>query len=390
MASRSVLMLMGKSRLLNARVVSDNARLLSTASPGLTSAPTFPKRHGQTATKDERREFMGMFPDIVRDLTGDPEKRNQDVERWFHKVLQFNVPSGRKSRGLAAVASFRTLVPPEERSEERMRNALIVGWCVELIHNVFVIQDDIAKGRQVRRGRSSWHNMDHVGVKAINDALMLENSMYFLLWKYLRNEPYYIKLVELFHQVALKTSAGRTLDALTNKKDGTPNFEKFTMDRYMRLIRNKNAYYTFLLPMAAGMYAAGVQAPELHRQAKTVQLDIGEFYQIQDDFLDCFGEGVDIVKIGSDIEEGRISWLAVVFLQRAPPALKEEFMKNYGKKEAESVAKVKGLYEELKLHQLFDAYEEQNYRRLYDEIQQCSLGVPKGLMMTFLEKLFRG
>lgn len=53
------------------------------------SAPTGPRqvrRQGQTSTKDERREFMGVFPDIVRELTADPSSRIPDVEKWFHKV----------------------------------------------------------------------------------------------------------------------------------------------------------------------------------------------------------------------------------------------------------------------------------------------------------------
>ena len=37
-------------------------------------------------SKDERREFMAVFPDIVRDLTADPERILPDVERWFSKV----------------------------------------------------------------------------------------------------------------------------------------------------------------------------------------------------------------------------------------------------------------------------------------------------------------
>ncbi len=50
---------------------------------------------------------------------------------------------------------------------------------------------------------------------------------------------------------------------------------------------------------------------------------MGEFYQIQDDFLDCFGEDTDY--LGSEIKDGKLNWLAVVFLQRAQPKLIEEF-----------------------------------------------------------------
>ena len=36
---------------------------------------------------------------------------------------------------------------------------------------------------------------------AINDAFMLESSVYILLKKYFRQETYYVDLIELFHEV---------------------------------------------------------------------------------------------------------------------------------------------------------------------------------------------
>ena len=36
---------------------------------------------------------------------------------------------------------------------------------------------------------------------AINDAVMLDCAVFFLLKKYLRNEAYYVDVVEIFHNV---------------------------------------------------------------------------------------------------------------------------------------------------------------------------------------------
>uniref|UniRef100_A0A1B0G6N1 Uncharacterized protein n=1 Tax=Glossina morsitans morsitans TaxID=37546 RepID=A0A1B0G6N1_GLOMM len=40
-------------------------------------------------------------------------------------------------------------------------------------------------------------------------------------------------------------------------------------------------------------------------------------YQVQDDFLDCFGKPEVTGKLRTDIQDNKCSWLAVVCMQRA-------------------------------------------------------------------------
>jgi len=53
-------------------------------------------------------------------------------------------------------------------------------------------------------------------------------------------------------------------------------------------------------------------------QAKTILLEIGLLFQVQDDYLGCF-EVSKFGKDNTDIKEGKCTWLVVKALQRASP-----------------------------------------------------------------------
>lgn len=58
---------------------------------------------------------------------------------------------------------------------------------------------------------------------------------------------------------------------------------------------------------------------------------MGHFFQVQDDFLDCFGNSEVTGKIGTDIQDNKCSWLAVVCMQRANEEQKQLMIDCYGK-----------------------------------------------------------
>lgn len=49
------------------------------------------------------------------------------------QVLQYNVPGGKKNRGLALVVSYKQLGDPKTLTPENIKLANIMGWCVEMV-----------------------------------------------------------------------------------------------------------------------------------------------------------------------------------------------------------------------------------------------------------------
>lgn len=346
-----------------------------------------PEAAAHTAVpKSESREFMAVFPDLVRDLTAYAGKYDKNLAtKWFVRALQYNVPQGKKNRGLACVLAYRMLAKTEDITPENIRKAQYLGWCIEMLHSMYLIADDIMDGSTTRRGQPCWHTLDDVKMVAINDGIMIDASIFYILRKQFGTDPYYTRLLEEFNEMKFITSMGQSLDLLSARLDVT----QYTMDVYKSIVFHKTSFYTFYLPVALAMHMTGYTDPELFRQAKTILLEIGQFYQAQDDFLDCFGDPAVIGKVGTDIAEGKCSWLAVVAMQRATEEQKEIMKQCYGSTDPENTARVKKLYEQLGLPTTYATYEEESYNMIKTHIQQISRGLPHELFFKIMEKIYR-
>ncbi|MED6166642.1 glycerol channel, partial [Stylosanthes scabra] len=106
-----------------------------------------------------------------------------------------------------------------------------------------------------------------------------------------------------------------------------------------------------------------------HVDVKNILVEMGTYFQVQDDYLDCFGDPETIGKIGTDIEDFKCSWLAVKALELSNEQQKKVLYDHYGKPDPVNVAKVKALYNELNLQGAFEEYESQSYEKIVKSIE---------------------
>lgn len=260
-------------------------------------------------------------------------------------------------------------------------------YAVLQLQAYFLVADDIMDNSITRRGQPCWYRVPKVGLVAINDGIILESFIYRILKKHFGSHPAYVHLVDLFHEVTHRTAHGQLLDT-TTAPIGTVDLTRYTLDTYMRIVTYKTAYYTFYLPVACGLRIAGVTNPGAYALASDICVAMGQYFQIQDDYLDCFGDPEVIGKLGTDIEDNKCSWLVVQALKRANDAQIQLIEAHYGKSDEDSVAAVKAVYRELDLEGVFRAYEAESHEKLVGIIKEQTL-LPEGVFMPLLQKIYK-
>ena len=283
-----------------------------------------------------------------------------------------------------------SLILSRELTEEEFFLSATLGWCTELLQAFFLVSDDIMDSSKTRRGRPCWYLMPDVGMVAINDAFLLESSIYVLLKKYFRSRACYVELLELFHEITFQTELGQQCDLLTAPEEKV-DLSNFSMEKYTFIVIFKTAYYSFYLPVALALYFLDMATPKNLSQARKILIPLGEYFQIQDDYLDNFGSPETIGKIGTDIQDNKCSWLINQALQRASEEQRQVLEENYGRKDKRREEKVKRVFEELKLDEVYRAYEEEKVseiRKLIDEVDE-SEGLKKTVFEGFLRKIYK-
>ncbi|KAF9162535.1 Farnesyl pyrophosphate synthetase [Actinomortierella ambigua] len=340
---------------------------------------------------DAVKEFNDVFPVLAQELLDHLRSLNipQNAIEWFDRSMRHNVLGGKMNRGLTVAATLRILKGDKDLSEEEIFKANLLGWCIEWLQAFFLVSDDIMDNSKTRRGLPCWYRVDGVGMVAINDAFILESAIYFFLKKHFKKDSYYVDLLELFHETTYQTELGQLLDLITAPEDNV-DLTKFSVEKHKFIVIYKTAYYSFYLPVALAMHMAGIKDEAAFKQAETILIPLGEYFQVQDDYLDCYGDPKTIGKIGTDIEDNKCSWLINQAIAKANAEQRKVLDENYGKRDEKNVAAVKEIFKQLDVEGLFKAYEEDSYNRLMGLIEKLDHPLlHKDVFITFMKRIYK-
>jgi farnesyl diphosphate synthase len=117
-------------------------------------------------------------------------------------------------------------------------------------------------------------------------------------------------------------------------------------------------------------YTLGTSVLKPYELALDILLPLGEYFQIQDDFLDYAGTPEQIGKIGTDIVDNKCSWCINIALEASSASQRKILKENYGQKDAGKEAMVKAVYDAVGIPAKYEAYERSAYRKIMAMIEQ--------------------
>lgn len=218
------------------------------------------------------------------------------------------------------------------------RKALPAAMALELFHNFSLVHDDIMDGAPLRRGQPTVHKKWDVNTGILSGDAMLICS-YRLFEGY---EPVLFKeLLQLFSKTALEVCEGQQYDV------DFENLESVSLEQYFHMIRSKTAVLLGAC-MKAGALIAGT-APPVQEAAYDFGCYLGTAFQLQDDYLDAFGDPASFGKQpGGDIIENKKTFLYIKAHELADSA---------GVKELEHLFSIRPQDPNAKIRAVKDIYE---------------------------------
>lgn len=327
------------------------------------------------------------------------EARLADVGRVVRRAMLDAIPDGEPHRWL-----YRVTRSYPSRTGKAIRPALClaaneafggvdadvlpVAVAIELLHNAFLVHDDIADGSEQRRGRPTLP-AEFGAALALNagDALaVLANQV---LRRHTRGMDAAIAdaVLDEFDTMALRTLEGQATE-LGWRRD---NVTDLTPEDYLDLIMHKTCWYTTIHPLRVGALVGSNAAADL-RPLVRFGFHLGAAFQIQDDLLNLLGDESEYGKeIAGDLYEGKRTLLLIHLVHHAEGADRDTVTHYLGldrdKRSPDLVAEIRRLmatYDSVGFTQAYGAGIAGVARAAFDD---AFADVPESEATTFLRSL---
>jgi geranylgeranyl diphosphate synthase type II len=212
---------------------------------------------------------------------------------------------------------------------------LAAATAIEVFHNFSLVHDDIMDDAPLRRGNETVHEKWN-----INTAILSGDAMLILAYQHFEEyEPkIFRELAKLFSKTALEVCEGQQYDVDFETRDDV------TIPEYLKMIECKTAVL-----VAAAMKMGAIVAETTSENADLIYdfgLNLGLAFQLQDDYLDAFGDPETFGKqVGGDIIENKKTYLYLKAIAFSDANQKDQLMHLFSIHPTDNVDKITSVKE---------------------------------------------
>lgn len=262
-------------------------------------------------------------------------KRIKEVAGYPHLIKEFYVNLEDFGRGGKAIRPFLVYLGYTACGGKDLKKILPICLAFELIHDGFLIEDDIIDESETRRGKSTIHKRSekkfgyHYGV---SQAIMLADIASFEAFGLVNaaqfDDKVRAKCSKKLINVLLETVYGEILDV-------EYTYVVVKLSQIWQMTSFKTAKYTFVGPLTLGGICAEASNSRLN-DLEEFGLLVGTAFQLQDDILGVFGnEGILGKSVLSDMREGKNTILIYKTRELADSKQQVVIGKLWGKKDGD-------------------------------------------------------
>jgi geranylgeranyl diphosphate synthase type II len=252
-------------------------------------------------------------------------------------------------------------------------SALPAAMAVEMFHNFTLIHDDIMDNADLRRGKQTVHLKWDVNTGILSgDALMVLAYQYF---EFYEGESFK-KIIKLFNETAIKVCEGQQMDM---------DFEQtneVALSEYYSMISLKTGVL-----IGSALKMGAIVAETTDKNADLIYnfgLALGIAFQLQDDFLDSFGDESFGKTIGGDILEGKKTFLMLKTLEACTSSEHDLLLsgKSVEQSENDRIIWVKDLFMKYKVDILLKKEIDHYTKKAFKYLSEINLPKEKELILS--------
>jgi geranylgeranyl diphosphate synthase type II len=240
-----------------------------------------------------------------------------------------------------------------------------VGIAVELFHNFTLVHDDIMDKAPLRRNHPTVHTLYGEPAAILAGDVMMVN-----VYEYLNKvqSRYKQKIISVFNRAAIQVCEGQQLDMDLE----TMELGQVQYDDYVNMIALKTSVLLAASLQLGAIIGGGSEGNQGHLYS--FGKNIGIAFQIQDDYLDAFGDPEKFgKKQGGDILANKKTFLLLKAIELCNPAQRTHLQQLLATTPDDKVDQMLQLFRDCQVHTWAEKEKERFQQQAFDSLEDIAV-----------------